>query len=59
LKKTGQLAAAKTGGNIAGNARRQLEQESGKLVVSKESYLNSLSPILIETAALELEDNLE
>ena len=31
--------AAKTGGRIAGDARRQLEQESGKPVISEENYL--------------------
>jgi len=30
---------AKTGGDIAGNARKQLEKETGKPVVSKENYL--------------------
>lgn len=34
--------AAKIGGKIAGDARRQLEQESGKSVVSKENYLGRL-----------------
>ena len=34
--------AAKVGGKIAGDARRQLEQESGKPVVSKENYLGDL-----------------
>lgn len=32
-------AAAKTGGKIAGDARCQLELESGKSVISKENYL--------------------
>jgi len=32
-------AAAKTGGGIAGNARKALEAKSGKPVVSKENYL--------------------
>ncbi|WP_420421954.1 Bro-N domain-containing protein [Simkania sp.] len=35
--------AAKLGGKIAGNARRQLEEESGNPVVSKENYLNLIS----------------
>jgi hypothetical protein len=35
--------AAKLGGKIAGNARRQLEKESGKPVVSQENYLNLIS----------------
>lgn len=34
--------AAKTGGRIAGDARRQLEQESGKPVISKENFLGVL-----------------
>lgn len=33
------LAAAKDGGNIAGNARKELELKSGKKVVSQENYL--------------------
>jgi hypothetical protein len=32
-------AAAAIGGRIAGDARRQLEQESGKPVISQENYL--------------------
>lgn len=42
--------AAKTGGKIAGDARYQLEKESGKSVVSKENHLHRLmnSPIEIE-----------
>lgn len=31
---------AHRGGRISGNARKQLEQETGKKVVSKENYLN-------------------
>ncbi len=34
--------AAKIGGKIAGDARRQLEQESGKPVISQENYLGSI-----------------
>jgi DNA-damage-inducible protein D len=34
--------AAKMGGRIAGDARRQLEQESGKPVISQENYLGRL-----------------
>lgn len=41
-------AAAKTGGKIAGDARHQLEQESGKPVISKENYLGVLAPMSIE-----------
>ncbi len=42
--------AAKTGGRIAGDARRHLEKESGKPVISKENYLDitSLKPIEID-----------
>jgi DNA-damage-inducible protein D len=36
-------AAAKTGGKIAGDARRQLEHESGKPVISEENYLEKLA----------------
>lgn len=35
-------AAAKIGGKIAGDARRQLEQESGKPVISKDNFLRPL-----------------
>lgn len=51
--------AAKTGGKIAGNARRQLEQESGKPVISKGNHLNKLSSISIETTTLKIEDQFE
>ena len=40
--------AAKIGGKIAGDARRQLEQESGKSVISKENYLGHLHADEIE-----------
>src|SRR3989304_9067089 len=36
-------SAARIGGKIAGDARRQLEQESGKPVISQENYLERLS----------------
>lgn len=32
-------AAARDGGTIAGNARRQLEHKSGKRVVTRQNYL--------------------
>ena len=35
----GNRRAAKRGGSVAGNARRQLERETGRPVVSKENYL--------------------
>ena len=50
---TENKAAARTGGKIAGNARHQLEQESGKSVVSKENYLNDLTALSIESKKLE------
>jgi DNA-damage-inducible protein D len=31
--------AARQGGNVAGNARKELEQRTGKKVVTKENYL--------------------
>lgn len=30
---------AKQGGNVAGNARKELEEKTGKKVVSKDNYL--------------------
>jgi DNA-damage-inducible protein D len=33
--------AARDGGTIAGNARRQLEQKSGKKVVTRQNYLTT------------------
>ena len=45
-------SAAKTGGKIAGDARLQLEKESGKPVISAENYLKlntSDSVDLLET----------
>lgn len=53
------IVAAKTGGNIAGDARYRLEQESGKSVISKENYLNILTSNQIEPTSLELKDKLE
>jgi DNA-damage-inducible protein D len=41
--------AAAIGGKIAGDARRQLEKESGKPVISKENYLGHLISIHEET----------
>ncbi|NGX51561.1 MAG: hypothetical protein K1060chlam2_01431 [Chlamydiae bacterium] len=43
--------AAKAGGKIAGDARSQLEQESGKRVISPENHLGS--PISIQDEELE------
>ena len=33
--------AAKEGGTVAGNARRELEKKSGRKVVSRENYLDA------------------
>lgn len=49
-------AAAKAGGKIAGDARRELEQESGKPVISKENYRESLTPLSMEAHEIELEE---
>jgi prophage antirepressor-like protein len=38
-------AAAQSGGRIAGDARKQLEKESGKPVISKANYLGLTAPI--------------
>lgn len=46
--------AAKIGGKIAGDARRQLEQESGKPVISQENYIGSLVSVSNEE---ELQDD--
>lgn len=43
------MTAAKTGGKIAGDARRQLEKESGKPVISKENYLRGIIPVADDT----------
>jgi hypothetical protein len=47
--------AARVGGKIAGDARWELEQESGKSVVSKDNFLNQLAGGSIEEALLEEE----
>lgn len=36
--------SAKKGGAIAGNARKQLEQQTGKRVVSQENFLPTSEP---------------
>ena len=38
-------SAARIGGRVAGNARRELEQESGKPVISQENHLGRLLPV--------------
>ena len=40
--------AAKTGGEIAGDARKNLEHKTGKSVVSQSNYLNRSEPALID-----------
>lgn len=47
--------AAKTGGKIAGDARRHLEQESGKPVVSKKNFFEIATPVSIEIQDVEYE----
>ena len=51
--------AAKKGGRIAGNARQQLEQESGKPVISEENYLGILTSIPNEANLIEFENDRE
>ena len=43
-------SAVRIGGRVAGNARRELEQESGKPVISQENYLGRLLPVLDDEA---------
>ena len=42
--------AAKEGGMVAGNARKELEAKSGKPVVSKKNYLAPLITVMLEDA---------
>ena len=51
--------AAKMGGKIAGDARLELEQESGKPVISQENYLGRLIPVPDEQRLLESDEELE
>ena len=51
--------AAKMGGKIAGDARRQLEKESGKPVISQENYLGRLITVPDEPELLEAHSELE
>ncbi len=48
-------SAAKVGGKIAGDARHQLEQESGKPIISQENYLERLISVPTELGLLESE----
>jgi DNA-damage-inducible protein D len=50
-------SAAKMGGRIAGNARHELEQESGKPVISQENYLGQLIPNEEQSLLLESDEN--
>ena len=45
-------SASRIGGRVAGNARRELEQESGKPVISHENYLGRLLPVPDDEAIL-------
>ena len=45
-------SAVRIGGRVAGNARRELEQESGKPVISQENYLGRLLPVPDDEAIL-------
>ncbi len=49
-------SAAKMGGRIAGNAREELEQETGKPVITQENYLGQLIPVPNEAKHLEAEE---
>ena len=51
-------AAAQSGGRIAGDARKQLEKESGKPVISKTKYLG-LTTTPIPTKPIEIDENKE
>ena len=46
-------SVAKMGGKIAGDARHQLEQESGKPVISQGNYLGRLISVSEEEAGAE------
>ncbi len=52
-------SAAKMGGRIARNARHELEQESGKPVISKENYLEKLAFNPDAPTLFESDDNKE
>ncbi|MAG78781.1 phage antirepressor protein [Candidatus Pacearchaeota archaeon] len=39
------MQAAKEGGSVAGNARKDLEKKSGKKIITNKSYLKKLKPI--------------
>lgn len=48
--------AAKIGGRIAGDARHQLEKESGKSVIAKTNFLGIFASSSLEKESLEFED---
>ena len=48
MNKENKTAAQKGGGKIAGDARKQLEIESGKKVVTSENYLPYTNPKSID-----------
>ncbi len=52
-------SAARMGGRIAGNARDELEQETGKPVISQENYLDRLVSSSDESDLLESENEIE
>lgn len=52
-------SAAKIGGRIAGDARYQLERESGEEVISKENYLGRLISVSDEAKLLEAGEEIE
>lgn len=50
--------AAKRGGRIAGDARRQLEEETGQPVISNENFLGVLTSLSPDTNALAYEEEM-
>lgn len=52
-------SAAKMGGKIAGDARHQLEQDSGTPVISRENYLGRLIPVSGEQQLLESDEEVK
>ena len=52
-------SAAKMGGKIAGDARHQLEQDSGTPVISRENYLGRLIPVPDEQKLLESDEEVQ
>jgi len=52
-------SAAKMGGKIAGDARHQLEQDSGTPVISRENYLGRVIPVPDEQRLLESDEEVK